>query len=244
MKRLVLLMAGFMVGTAAFAVDFNIGAGLDFSDALTRVTDSPAGSDDQTANWVVNSFGGFLFFDAAYAELDVSFSGQSGLFPLGNGYISPNDYPVSTTSIGFALLGKYPIKVGSLTLFPLLGVDYKLVVAAKSRFGDDITDGNRGTNARGARGVVYYNGIYENGKLSDFSNLWLKAGFGGDFSLNASWSLRSEYLYGIQLMNTAQTKSFAYNNTGDKKEALLTNGMTFKLAVAYRIGGTKTEAKK
>jgi hypothetical protein len=194
MKKL-FLAAGFAVmASTVFALEFGVGAGLDFSDAITMVKSTKSGEDDKTANSVVNGFGGFLFFDATYGELDLSFSGQSGSFPLGNGYQSQYDRPVSTTSLGFALLGKYPIKAGSFTFFPLLGIDYKFVLAAKSAYGDDIKDGDMGTENRGARGVVYHDGSWENGKLSDFSNLWLKFGVGGDFNLKNSVYIRSEYL--------------------------------------------------
>jgi opacity protein-like surface antigen len=247
MKRLTLLLVGFAaLASAAFALDVSVGAGFDFSDAITSIKNTELNQDDTKTDSVVNGFGGFLFFDAAYAEFDVSVSGQSGNFPLGEGYNSTYGRPASTTSVGFALLGKYPVKVGSFTVFPLLGLDYKLVIAAKSTYGDDIKDGNMGTEARGARGVVYANGTghWENGALSDFSNLWIKFGVGGDFALNASWSVRCEYLYGVQLMNTAKTKSYEFYTPARKTEAGVTSGMTFKAAIVYRIGGTKSEEKK
>jgi hypothetical protein len=241
MKKLLFLAAGFAVMTqVVFALEFSVGAGLEFSDAITMVKETPNDDHDKTANSVVNGFGAFLFLDATYGELDVSFSGQSGAFPLGNGYNSDKSYPVSTTSFGFALLGKYPIKTGSFTFFPIFGVDYKIVLAAKNIYGDDIKDGDKSKSGSG-RGVVYRGSSnWENGKLSDFSNLWLKAGVGGDFNLKNSVYIRGEYLYGLQIVNIAQTKSFDYSGDSKKEVVGITNGMTFKLVVGYRLGGTKS----
>jgi hypothetical protein len=247
MKKIFFLVACFMImATAAFALDMSVGAGLEYADSMTTVKQNGGGvgEKDDTRNTIVNSFGGFLFFDAAYAELDFSVSGQSGAyFPLGDGYVG--DSPVSTTSIGFSLLGKYPIKAGSFTIFPLLGLDYKIVVAGKDGYGNKLKDGDKEnvqTAKAGDYGVIYYTGDdVEDGKVSDFSNLWLKFGVGADFNINKSMYLRSEWLYGIQLANTAQTKSYEYTPSGQTNEVVgITNGMTFKLAVGYRFGGSKS----
>jgi hypothetical protein len=69
----------------------------------------------------------------------------------------------------FGIFGKFPFLVGSVTLFPLLGIQYDMVLAKENAYGNKF-------------GSTYYSWYYyKNGvlnsykiKLSDLNTFWFK----------------------------------------------------------------------
>jgi len=120
--------------------------------------------------------GGFAFFDATYAELSLGFSGGLGRILIHSENHSINDDPyLSITSFNISLLGKYPFEIGTKwTIFPLLGIDYQLMLSVEDEYGV---------------------------KASDFNALWFKLGAGFDRSFTEQIYLRFSTLYGIRLPN-------------------------------------------
>jgi hypothetical protein len=155
--------------------------------------------------------GGFAFFDATYAELSVGVLGGGGTWefgPLGG------DVDMSIMNMDIALLGKFPIAIGSsLTVFPLLGADYQVTVSLKNEDGDD------------------WKGFDGDGGPGDFSALWFKFGGGLDYAITGNLYLRFEALYGIRLANKFET------DMKDEYDAdvLLGHGLTAKLAVGFKF---------
>ncbi len=80
---------------------------------------------------------------------------------------------------------KYPFKVGPVTLFPLLGVEYdvNLVHGATDYF-----------EPQGITTPI----------TPDFNQFWIKGGVGADISLGQRLYIRPEALYGIKLLNSAE----------------------------------------
>jgi opacity protein-like surface antigen len=175
--------------------------------------------------------GGYAFFDATYAELSFGFysgGGTSKMTTEGFFGDSTDETDISVTSLNIGLLGKYPFRLGNkLSIFPLLGIDYQIVIALKQD-GDD------------------YEGLDgDDGGPGDFSALWFKLGGGLDFAVTEKLYLRGEALYGIRLANTGEgdikdmfdTQSKPVKDAGGDVETktLLGHGLTVKLAVGYRF---------
>ena len=75
-------------------------------------------------------FGGFVFLDAAYAQLHVSILFGSADIGSNNTMIL-EPFQQSVLAAEFGLLGKYPFALnGDFTIFPLLGLNYNLVLFA------------------------------------------------------------------------------------------------------------------
>jgi hypothetical protein len=145
--------------------------------------------------------GGFAFFDAKYAELSVGVLGGGGKWS--------SEYTMSVMNMDLALLGKFPIAVGSsLTVFPLLGVDYQVALSIKDEDGEALD------------------------KPGDYSALWFKLGGGLDYAITSKLYLRFDALYGIRLENEAERNA---KKDFDDVKALLGHGLTAKLAVGYKF---------
>ncbi|MDR2392654.1 MAG: porin family protein [Treponema sp.] len=148
-------------------------------------------------------FGGgaaYAFFDATYAELNLAIYG-------GSGKVKPGDVDMSRMNFNIGLLGKYPFAMtDTLSLFPLLGIEYQICLSAKQ--GDN-----------------------EFSDPGDLSALWFKLGGGGDFAFTPNIYLRGEALYGIRLANKFETD--LKDSGGSDAKTLLGHGITVKLAVGY-----------
>jgi hypothetical protein len=115
------------------------------------------------------------------------------------------------------LFGKYPFHLGGkFTVFPLLGIDYRVVLSA-----EDKATKMQPQNA---------DGDDDPGRLSA---LWFKLGGGLDFAITEALYLRGEILYGIRLRNGDEKE---YSDTlGSDATYRLGNGFTIKAALAYRF---------
>jgi len=173
------------------------------------------------------SFGGFGFFDATYAELDVGFSYGSWTYveEESGGYFPGKKtmYDGSALQLGFTLLGKYPldfINLGSFTLFPLLGFDYNLVLSVNDKSGGSF--GNPG----------------------DFNQFGLLVGAGADYALPFSDALflRAEVLFHLRFSSKfANDGADAYRNEHSYLNSVnptLGLGPRIKIGVGYKFGNS------
>jgi opacity protein-like surface antigen len=152
-KGISVLILAALVATGAFAqIALSAGGGGFFDLGLPLAE----GADDNTL-----TFGAFGFFDATYAEADVAF-----------GYGKQDK--ITTLGLEFSLLGKYPVALGSVTVFPLLGIKYNRVLSASN-------DGNS---------------IDDAGELS---YLGFQFGAGVDYPLSGALFLRGELLWNLNL---------------------------------------------
>ena len=147
-----------LIATGAFAQSsmFSVGGGAYFDLGIL----TPDGADDNQMG-----VGGYGFFDLTYAEIDVGF-----------GYYRLLDAEVYGADLNFAVLGKYPINMGSFTLFPLLGV--KLDIPLTQSY-----DGEK-------------NDDYE---VADNMRLGFQVGIGFDFPLSESLFIRPSVLFNLNL---------------------------------------------
>ncbi|MDR0302504.1 MAG: hypothetical protein LBI04_09375 [Treponema sp.] len=171
-KSISILVLLALVAGGAFALDMSAGGGLLFDlSGNNGVADG-----DLYMGTRILSIGGYGFFDATFVEVDVSFAYGMLTYvydfgPLGDG----SDDAGSALQLGFSLLGKYPIDLGGFTLFPLLGVNYNLVLSASDQDGNDMDD------------------------AGDMSQLGFLAGLGFDLPLSDALYLRAEAMFNLRL---------------------------------------------
>ncbi|GMO12234.1 MAG: outer membrane beta-barrel protein [Rickettsiales bacterium] len=166
--------------------------------------------------------GGFIFFDATYAEINVSYILGSAVTKANSensGASAAFEDKGTFSSINFGLLGKYPFEISdSFLLFPLLGIEYQLFLSRKDK--DEIeyknTDGEESPK--------------------DFSSLWFKLGVGADINITDQLYIRSEILYGIRLKNKYEDdlkESVLFSMFPDA-DIGLGHGPTVKIGIGYR----------
>ncbi|MCL2763015.1 MAG: hypothetical protein FWD36_07420 [Treponema sp.] len=232
MKKMVvaLLVATIAVG-GAFAVDLSAGIGGNFSAYFTSLSATSDGEDylkiigAESKDLGITTTGGgvYAFFDITYVELNV------GLM-FSTTKANNNDYDMilgaedgmSMTHLRLGLFGKFPIDLDSFTLFPMLGIDFLINLAAKDvKSGDKIEDKDLG--------------IYSRGDL--FNQFWFKLGVGADIPLGDSMYLRPTFLYGIRLNNQGEKDLIKDWNSGptDMVKSIVGHGLDVKLALGFKF---------
>ena len=121
--------------------------------------------------------GAYAFFDATFVEAEVNFAygwmtEKLKAEELGYGSFSYK-YTYGSLQLGFSVLGKFPFDLGFITLFPLLGLDYNIVLAV---FDDEFW-----------------------GDSMDLNQLGFLAGVGVDYDLTKYLYLRGEALFHLRL---------------------------------------------
>jgi hypothetical protein len=157
--------------------------------------------------------GAYGFFDATYVEVSAGF-GLGALNRITEVYGSSDEDKGSYMEVSIAVLGKFPFVLASrLSLFPLLGAEYRLCLSAKYENGDQyIADGQEAP--------------------LDLSAIWIRVGCGLDFAFTANFFLRAELIYGIRL--TSKEEDDLKNTLSDGK-TLLGHGGVAKAGIGYRF---------
>ncbi|MDR2658523.1 MAG: hypothetical protein LBC27_00830 [Spirochaetaceae bacterium] len=220
------------------AVDsvFSAGAGGFIGGDFGGGAESTASAEGQSATMKTEmpyfGGGGYVFFDAKYAELTLGIYGGSGKakyeFTVNGESNSNSSYDISFGYFNIGLLGKYPFAVNQkFSVFPLLGIEYDVCFSAKDE------DGNEYKNMDGKDSP------------GDFSALWFKFGVGGDVALTQRVYLRLEALYGFRLASKAEKDAkdsfdsmfteMDVASTDVDSKTLLGHGLTAKLAVGYKF---------
>ena len=140
----------------------------------------------------LTSGGAYLFFDAVYAE---AFAG----FMIGGGkWESPDvTYPnvlpyMSRSCVDMGVFVKYPVAVGNVKLFPLLGLGYEVAIS-----GELDADGYKYT-FDGDGG--------ERESVDALNALWFKTGAGVETDLSKAVYMRAEVFYGARMANGFENK--------------------------------------
>jgi len=122
------------------------------------------------------------------------------------------------------LLGRYPIQVAKITVFPLLGAGYNSVLSAKKESGADIKWGK---------------GFLPDG-AGDFGTFRIMLGAGADFDVTDRVFVRAKYLVHYSLAPKAIAKAAerepeyaGYGRIGRTKGGGI--GSTYTFAVGYRF---------
>ena len=190
-KRILLVsvLAALVAGGAFAQVKLSAGAGYIHSAGnLGATNQNYLGGSDINNTYKTTGNGGFLFLDATYAELSLGLMG--GLFGYAYEIIVTNpttqdirsiDYDRSILSMDIGLLGRYPVPVGKMTISPLLGIGYNLVLGAKnlSRSKPEIDWDKKGEYADGP---------------GDYSSFRIRFGAGADFDVTDRIFVRAQGL--------------------------------------------------
>jgi len=218
MKKVFLFLALLaIIATGAFAEGFSMaaGGGLLFDYSLNNGIELKGGGESAYMGIKNLSFGGYGFFDATYAELDVSFAyGSLTLVREENGVKAP-DESASALQLGFTLLGKFPIGLGSATFFPLLGAGYNVVLSLKDEHGNSVDDPPPG----------------------DYSQIGILAGAGLDLHFTEHLFLRAEALFQLRLASKIfKDVADRYKNyPGVTADTTFGMGPRIKIGLGYRF---------
>ena len=177
MKKIAILLLFTLAATGAFAQ-----LGKSFGGGLLMDYSANNGLRRGNAKTGYNnfSFGTFIFIDATYAEIDVGFAfGSLSEYAKGGGVVVTSDAG-NVIQFNFSVLGKYPVKLCEITIFPLFGISYNIVIYAKDEDGDKYTDWLIDNN-------------------SDFNQFGFLTGIGLDYDIIASLYFRAEALFHLRL---------------------------------------------
>jgi hypothetical protein len=241
------LLPVFTVFGADFSLSFG-GGGL-LGGLFTRYTLAAQGTvagtpvdilSQQEANQF--NYGAYLFFDATWAEFSVNFQGGTGSYREDMSAESAAEETVfgadgkgaeAEIMTGFALLGKYPFRLGRrLVIFPLAGIAYQVALREyrepEEFQGYDRTDGIRESDSEG-----------DPYRLSAWNSFFIDLGAGIDFRLNSRLFLRTELLYAFRLMTPfeadALKKVKEMTNAPDPKLSGLAGGPTLRFGLGYTL---------
>jgi hypothetical protein len=213
-KKIVMLaLSGTLIGAAAFGLPkFGLSAGAGgFFAADIGGGMKTSGGEQTTA---AAGGGGYVFMDAVFAELGFGISG-GGTTQKSTGI---PDTQGSYTALDLSVLGKYPVDLGFITLFPLAGIDYQIVVSAKDQDGGDQKD--------------------ELGDLlaPQLKTLWFQIGVGFDFSLAGGFYLRGELLYALRARNKSEERRIDQAKLeGFEPQYQAGRGPVLKIAAGYKF---------
>jgi opacity protein-like surface antigen len=121
-KLLFIIVIVFTISVPIFSQDFKLGIGGGAIFSIETGTNKlKATAEEQKCFW--ESFGYFMYFDATFVVFNFTFFRGFTHYETNNADIHGHN-----TYFDFSLLGKYPFPLGRFTLFPLLGISYRLVV--------------------------------------------------------------------------------------------------------------------
>ena len=224
--------------STASAIEMSAGIGGIFSNDFRGGLLSLYGTekeDDKEYKFTSNetwSGGGFgVFFDATYAEVGVgmTFGGTQAIYGFKG---------ISFTALNLGLAGKYPIAIAdNVTFFPLLGIDYMMVLAATTKYvnsdNDQKWDGKKETKTAW-NGEEYE---VENPKAGDLSRLGFRLGFGMDIDLNETMFLRNVISYNLRLANKFNKDEVdEWKKESDEPEVDVNAGLSHGLSVSLSLG--------
>jgi hypothetical protein len=225
----------------AIAIDLSLSAGggglLGYT--FTRYT-LEGGNIISTQNMDRLDYGGFLFFDATYAEFSVIIQGGNSAYRENMIYsvasFADSKGTGSETSLGFSLLGKYPFLINEkISLFPMFGIGYQIALIQKRQpEGDLVYDRSKGMlpEDRDKNDKPY--------PLSAWNSFWIDVGAGLDCNIFKTLFLRGELLFGFRLPTSYELGALEVvknppMNVSNPKLAGLTGGPSLKFGIGYRF---------
>ena len=219
----IFIMIGLCAATI-FALDldrlpFSIGGGGNVTGSFSTWKvdqDLPGSLSRYNSNHL--SVAPYFFVDLKYVELNLGL--PLGFLNADATMSADPNFPATTFALNGGVYLKMPFAVTqTISIFPLLGIDYDLYLLAKR---DDDRDA-----------VFPVSTSKQNAKPIDALNaLWFKAGIGMDSFLTENIFFRTEILYGVRLKN--EMEKYLFDQRSDV-DWMIGNGGTFKIAAGYRF---------
>jgi len=195
MKRLLLVLAMVCLASGAFAVDVSLGIGGSISYYKNDTKANYFGTDlESTLTRTPWNF--MAYADMTYLQFAVGYRTFHGAHETDTGSPDTDLDQFSANYISFSAYGKIPFPLGSITIFPMVGVEYD------STLSGTFSDGTE----------------WDSQTKSDQSEFWIKGGVGLDISMSPQVYLRPEFLVGYKLLNKPEQdgenalKSAGYTN--------------------------------
>ena len=213
----VLVLLG-IVATGVFAQNFSMSVGGGRQNDLGLPLQEGASG----FNTVTGSYG---FFDSTYVALGMAF-GYGVNTDITDGNYRNRSYSDPSMALQFSLLGKYPVDLGLVTLFPMAGARFVLPVWQKEKIpGFDATDlAYMGLQA--GVGMDYFFGTMS-ARWRQARNPSLEGSAENVVQRTSNFFLRSEFLFNIDL------KGFGdYYENADTIQSI---GPTSRISIGYRF---------
>jgi hypothetical protein len=200
MKRLLIVALFAALAVSAFGIDLSAGAGATIGGFSSRTHFEPYIIVPALPIWTYDSrtellttvpFAATVYFDATYAMAAFGFRANGDphqtIRSVDGSTVDTTESDLDERSgfLSFSLLGRYPFEIGSVTLFPLLGIEYDLNVPKAAD----------GTDLKAALPEE------ERPWLNQF---WFKAGAGADFVVYKGLYIRPLVLMGFKLLNQGE----------------------------------------
>ena len=206
---------------------FGIGLGGNFSASfgifnVTGEENSYYGGnlDDSFTQRIIGG-GFYIFFDTTYVEANLGFlfgtRVAESFVPEIDSYgdidgISKMEIAVDISYLTLGLFGKYPVTIGSFTLFPMMGIQWDIGMSLA-----DVTQ----------RSVI-----------ADLTNrFWIKLGAGADMSLTDRIYFRPSFFYGINFGSQADRDGKVYYDMGFQNVGGTSfhHGLDIRAALGFRF---------
>lgn len=193
MKRLLFVLVLVPLAAGAFALDLGAGGGLSVGSVCQQFSAQEYFIFDSYKDRLTTVPVGFsAFFDATWAQAAVGLRTHGNTHEVETSVIgastitSEADDSYCTGFLSLSLLGKFPFRLGSFSVFPLLGIEYDLNLWAKDQNGNDrkatMTDQQK----------------------ADLNQFWFKGGAGVDVPVAKNLLLRAQLTLGFKLLNQAE----------------------------------------
>ena len=169
-KRIFLTLLVVTLAAGGTFAQISVGAGGNFAAGFDSLKDG-----DGKISITTTGGGFYAFFDATYVELDIGMLfGKQQIKMSGGGFSLGGSGP-SVTALTLGLYGKFPIELGIISLFPMLGLQYDIGLSVQQS----------GYKLDSSEVASYMN------------RFWIKLGAGVDINFSDLLYLRPSFLYGI-----------------------------------------------
>ena len=186
MKKLLLVLAMVCLATGVFAVDVSLGFGASVGSYSNDLKGNYFG--DFESNMTRTPWNFMAYADMTYLQIEVGYRMFHGAHETDTGYPDTDLDKFSGSWVSFAAYGKIPLPLGSITFFPMVGVEYD------STLSGTFSDGTE----------------WDSQTKSDQNEFWIKGGLGLDISVSPQVYIRPEFLVGYKLLNKPEQDQVDY----------------------------------
>ncbi len=214
MKSAVAVLALLCLAAGAFGIDISAGIGANGAYSMTVGKYEGFGSSSDTLTSRI-PFTFMAFVDLTYLQVTAGYRMFNGAYQkttvTGVGAsTTESDRKLSGGHLAFAGYGKFPFKIGRITLFPMLGVEYDLTIAGTDMIGNDLSGRQK----------------------ADSNEFWIKGGVGADISITPKIYVRPELIAGYKLLSQPEKDGIALLRDSGYSGVSILN-LDFELAVLF-----------